>query len=87
MHPTNSIQSGFIILTEGSGNKPYRVAINPSQISSICDISCYGACFARVYVQGRQNPYDTTETFDEIMQLIEEYNKQHTTHNHDVRYI
>lgn len=77
MYPNNRIQSGFIVLTEGSNGTPYKVAINPSQISSICNISCYGGCSARVYVCGRQNPYDTTETFDEIMQLIEEYNKRH----------
>jgi len=77
MHPSNQIQAGYIILTEYSGSKPYKVAINPSQISSICDISCCGGCSARVYMCGREQPYDTTETFDEIMQLIEEYNKQH----------
>lgn len=77
MHTSNQIQAGYIILTEFSGSKPYKVAINPSQISSVCDISCYGGCSARVYMCGREQPYDTTETFDEIMQLIEEYNKQH----------
>ena len=83
MHTSNQIQAGYIILTEFSGSKPYKVAINPSQISSICNISCYGGCSARVYVCGRQNPYDTTETFDEILQLIDEYNKQHNTSNYE----
>ena len=81
MHTSNQIQAGYIILTEFSGSKPYKVAINPSQISSVCDISCYGGCSARVYVCGREHPYDTTEAFDEIMQLIEEYNKQHKTNS------
>ena len=83
MRPSNQIQAGYIILTEYSGSKPYRVAINPSQISSICDVSCYGGCSARVYVCGREQPYDTTEAFDEILQLIEEYNKQHNTSNYE----
>ncbi len=83
MRPANGIQSGFIILTENSNNTPYRVAINPSQISSICDISCYGGCSARVYVCGRENPYDTAETFEEILILINKANKQHTTHNYE----
>lgn len=77
MHPSNQIQAGYIILTEHSGSAPYKVAINPSQISSICDISCYGGCSARVYMCGREQPYDTTEAFDEILELIEDYNKQH----------
>ena len=83
MHPSNQIQAGYIILTEFSSPKPYKVAINPSQISSICDVSCYGGCSARVYVCGREQPYDTTETFDEILQLIDDYNKQHNTSNYE----
>jgi hypothetical protein len=83
MHPSNQIQAGYIILTEYSGSKPYKVAINPSQISSICDISCYGGCSARVYMCGRDQPYDTTEAFDEILELIEDYNKQHNTSNYE----
>ena len=83
MRPSNQIQAGYIILTEYSGSKPYKIAINPSQISSICDISCYGGCSARIYVCGREQPYDTTEAFDEILQLIEEYNKQHNTSNYE----
>lgn len=83
MRTSNQIQAGYIILTEYSGSKPYRVAINPSQISSVCDISCYGGCSARIYMCGREQPYDTTEAFDEILQLIDEYNKQHNTSNYE----
>ena len=83
MHPVNRIKNGFIIITEGSATKPYRVAINPSQISSVCDSSCYCGCSARVYMCGREKPYDTVEAFDEILTLIGEVNKQHTTNNYD----
>ena len=81
MHPNNQIQAGYIILTEGSCKPPYRIAVNPELISAIEAHSGWSGCSSQVYVQGRNARYDTIETFDEILQLIDDYNKQHKTNS------
>ena len=78
MHGNNKIQAGFIILTEGGDvhDRPtYRVAIQPDNIISVTARSGWSRCNAKVYMKSGAD-VDTIETFDEIMQLIEEYNKQ-----------
>ena len=76
MEGNNKIRGGFIIVTENSTNKPYNVAINPNKIVAIDSVSGWGGCYATIHVEGRESCLETRETFDEIMQLIEEYNKQ-----------
>lgn len=83
MHENNKIQAGFIILTEGGDvhNKPtYRVAVQPENIISIAARSGWSRCNAKVYMKSGCD-VDTIETFDEIMQLIEECNKQRNTNS------
>ena len=78
MHENNKIQAGFIILTEGGDvhdSPTYRVAVQPENIISIAARSGWSRCNAKVYMKNGGD-IDTIETFDEIMQLIEEYNKQ-----------
>lgn len=74
----NKIKAGFIILTDGgrASNTPaYRIAVNPKDITIIESHSGWSRCNAQVHTESHN--ISTIETFDEILQAIEDYNKQH----------